>query len=336
MTDPTKNEQEGVVEEQEVDQEEVVDYEAEFDAQYADDNSPEEPAKPIEDDSLESDDSEDEAGEQGSEQDEPAASDDKPDEVNDEYSWIDSLPDEVKDEAERLKHSAESDRGRISAYNRQLRDLREELDRMKSRPAAPPAATAATATAPAVHELPEKFKQLKEDFPEFAEAVDSLREYDRIEFEKQLEAKLQPLEQGRVRQQQHDFNSAVDEAAQEIFNTNETGTDWRDIVQGEDFTAWLRMQPRSVQEAATKPDASEAINVLTRYESDYQAAIANLEREKTKDVSEKNNQSNEADKLKAERAKRKKRSVAPGSKPIISDPNAEGGDYEAEFNARWG
>lgn len=326
--------------EQEVPQEEAdANYDAEFEAQWGENDERLE-AEPNEDEELEdeeSDELDDESGEQGSEQDDPDDSDEESEEATDDtYSWIDSLPEEVKDEAERLKHSAESDRGRISAYNRQLRDLREELDRMKSRPAARPAATGAPATEPAVHELPEKFKQLKEDFPEFAEAVDSLREYDREQFEQQLEAKLQPLEQDRVKQQQHDFNSAVDEAANEIFNTNETGTEWRDVVHSEDFTAWLQMQPRSVKEAATKPDPAEAINVLSRYESDYQAAVAIMNGDDDTDVLEENNQSNEADELKAKRTKRKKGSVAPGSKPIIADPTSEGGNYEDEFNAQWG
>jgi hypothetical protein len=255
---------------------------------------------------------------------------------DDPYSWINSLPDEVKAKAERLKHSADADSGRVAAYNKKLRELRLEMDRMRSRPdIARPADKDATASEPAVHEMPKEFEQLKEDFPEFASAIDAVRAADRAELEETLAKKFAPLEEDRLRQQQDSFNIAVSEASAEIFDTEETGTDWKDVVQSEDFMAWLDMQPRSVQNAARTPDPEEAIYVLARYEDDYQAAVAELEYEESGGDSA-NNTPNRADKLKADRNRRKARSVSPGSKPVIADPNAEGGDYEAEFNARWG
>lgn len=262
---------------------------------------------------------------------EPAADPDDP------YSWIDSLPEEVKEQAAALKHRALSDQGRVAAYNRRLNDLQAEVDRMNSRQTP---ATAAKANEPesAAPELPEKFKQLKEDFPEFADAVEEIRQYDREVFRNELDEKLKPLEQVRADTKKTAFKAAVSEAASEIFNTEETGVYWEDVVRDEDFSAWLQEQPQSVQNAAQVPDPNEAIYVLRQYERDYQEAIAAIEAESQQSQPATNQAPApaRADKVKSKRQQRQRTSVTPGSKPIISDPNNEGGDYESEFDRQWG
>lgn len=271
--------------------------------------------------------------EENQEQDEPAA---EP-KSDDPYSWIEALPDEVKEQAKALKHSALSDQGRVAAYNRRVRDLQDEIDRMKTRPAS---STAAEAPEPssAAPELPEKFKQLKEDFPEFADAVEAIRQYDRELWNQELTEKLTPFEQERTVAKRSAFDAAVTKEAEAIFNTEETGVHWQDVVEGEDFRAWLADQPNSVKRAAVTPDASEAVYVLRQYERDYQAAIADLDSNQNEQipVQKEEPSHSKADAIQTRRKQRKQTGVTPGSKPIQSDPDAQGGDYEAEFNRTWG
>lgn len=260
--------------------------------------------------------------------------------ADDPYAWIEDLPEEQRAKAELLKHAAESDKGRVSAYNRRLSQLQQEVDRLRVRPSKTAGqedqdSSGESAAAP---ELPEEFKQLKEDFPEFAEAVDAIRKYDRTAFDKIVADRLQPLEEARAVDRRKSFVDQVSDGAEEIFDTKETGIDWRDITKSENFLSWLEQQPRSVQIAAATPDAKEALNVLVRYEDDYQRSItSNEDTTTTQDQEEQPTKPNKADEIKHKRTQRKKSGVSSGSKPAPGDGGSGGGgDYEAEFNATWG
>lgn len=247
---------------------------------------------------------------------------------DDPYSWIAALPDAVKEQAERLKHSALSDKGRVSAYNRELETLRRELEAAKNSTRAPVPATQSPSVS-AAPELSAKFKQLKEDFPEFAEAVEELRELDRVQIESRITAALSPVTQITAQKARDDFERQVTASAEEIFRTTETGWDWKEIVVGEDFLAWLKLQPSSVRAAAALPDATEAIAILSRYEQDYEAAIALTEPTA-------NSPALKADEVRKTRNQRKASSVTPGSRPVAIDPKNQSGDYDSQFNAMWG
>ena len=257
----------------------------------------------------------------------------KPAPSADPYAWIQALPEEVRTQAENLKHSALSDQGRVAAYNRQLDSLRRELEaaQRQARTPAPAEQTSKTSVS-AAPELPEKFKQLKEDFPEFADAVEEMRELDRLRYEARLTEALSPIEEQRVAQQRSSFLDTVSAAGRDIFQTEETGWHWQEIVKGDDFLAWLDMQPASMKAAARTPDPDEAISVLRRYRQDYDVAVAAMQDPATPA----NSSARQADEVKNRRNKRKSTSVVPGSRPVASDPKNVSGDYEAQFNAMWG
>jgi hypothetical protein len=146
--------------------------------------------------------------------------------------------------------------------------------------------------------------------------------------------RLQPIEDERTTQARKVFDSEVSNGAEEIFDTTKTGVDWHDVVTSNNFGSWLSQQPVSVQRAATVRDSSEALNVLRRYEDDYQRSVQAKTDVETKKTQEE--QTTKADNIKKTRTQRQAAGVAPGSKPSPSAGNEGGGDYEAEFNARWG
>ena len=251
---------------------------------------------------------------------------------DDPFGWIKALPEEVREQAEQLRHSALSDQGRVAAYNKQLAQLRQELDAAKqaaARPAAPAEQKPSVSAAP---ELSEKFKQLKEDFPEFAEAVEEIREIDRLRYEARLTEALSPIEQMKIAQQRADFDETVTTGVKD-FLPDAPEWDWRVITKEADFHAWLKLQPQSMNTAARSSDPQEALNVLRRYKQDYDAAVAEMQF--TPDTTT-NASTQKADDVKQRRTKLKNSSVVPGSKPVPTDPNAIEGDYDAMFNARWG
>jgi hypothetical protein len=75
--------------------------------------------------------------------------------------------------------------------------------------------------------------------------------------------------------------------------------------------------------------------VLRRYESDYQHSVSQADESGA--VNQEEQPTKEADAIQKKRTQRKKDGVAPVSKPAPGDVGAGGaGDYEAEFNAKWG
>lgn len=258
---------------------------------------------------------------------------------DDPYAWIQSLPEEVRKQAESLKHSALSDRNRVAAYNRHLADARRELDEARAAaarnaPKEPAGQAASEASVSAAPELPPKFQQLKEDFPEFADAVQELFEQDRARHEARLSEVLTPLEERRKKDQYDSFWQEVTEGSKEILKTEDGGYwDVKEVVSGEDFNAWLQMQPKSVQSAARAADATEALYVLRRYKQDYDEAVAQL---LASQATETDPSTAEADKTRARRNKVKQKSAVPGSRPGAIDPKNTSGSYEAMFDAMAG
>ena len=256
----------------------------------------------------------------------------------DPYSWIDSLPEEARNKATLMRNQALSHQGRATAFQRRVEELQQELRRLEKARAEEPADRKPKGTESAAPEMPEKFKQLKEDFPEFAEALEEIQTTERERYEQLLQRRLEPLEVERAQKERSQFEEAVSRAAEEIFHTNETGVHWKDVVNGQDFAAWLHMQPKSVRQAASIPDPAEAIYVLRRYEEDYQREVERLGLNQPPQA-ENTGPSEEvtrAEQLKRERAERKRKSTAPGSRPAETDKESEGFDYYAEFDRQWG
>lgn len=331
--------------EQEESFEEEQSYDDAFDAQWGKESPGK--AAPSEPSSSE-DEEEEEEEEQPAKEEEDSGQDDHKDEPEpkqpakeappaDPYAWINSLPEEVQEQAKALRNQANSHQGRATAFQRRVNELTDELRRLEQARAEAPAEQKPSASESAAPEQLKKLERLKEDFPEFAEALEEVISFERKEVERRVKETLKPLEEERAKKRSDDFNKAVDEGAEEIFHTTETGLHWKAVVDGDDFRAWLQMQPKSVQQAARAPDPDEAIYVLRRYEDDYQRAVKemgldNQGKESQGAVSE---EVSRAEELKRKRKQRQATSTAPGSKPAEGGRDSHGGDYEAEFNSMW-
>lgn len=106
----------------------------------------------------------------------------------------------------------------------------------------------------------EKMQQLREDFPEFAEALDERLNVLSQGDNEELKTKLSAAEKTA--------NSTATELQklQQIRRLDRHHPDWEDIIQTEQYTNWLYNQPQNVIQAANNSiNADDAIAVLNMY-----------------------------------------------------------------------
>ena len=253
--------------------------------------------------------------------------------TRDPYDWIASLPEEQREMAESLKHEALSDRGRVSALTRKVNETAQELAALKAHSTVAPASEEAVTTAPELSES-EKLKRLQEDYPELGKQLTDIWAEREATLRQEFTDQLTPIQAARDADAIASDQAKLEQAAADIFNTEETGVYWKDVVQSEDFAAWLDMQPTFIQKTARESnDAQDGIDVLKLYEDDYQAALA---AQAAPDPSNSGVDTSQGDKVRAQREQRQATTVSPESRPVGTDTDRISGDYDSTFNAMWG
>lgn len=110
---------------------------------------------------------------------------------------------------------------------------------------------------------PEKWEELKKDFPEWAEATEAL-----------LGARLSGLPKSEVNQEEIDRRvservaQVIEPMKKEIFveaHLEAILPDWRDEVRSEKFGAWMQAQPQEIQALAASNDVKDAAKMLRLY-----------------------------------------------------------------------
>lgn len=250
----------------------------------------------------------------------------------DPYAWIESLPEEQREMANRLKHEALSDRGRVSALTRKNQEITTELAQAHSKPVTAASEDAGVTTAP---QLSESLKQLQEDYPELGKQLTEIYAAQEASLEQKFSDQLKPIQEARTADALASEQERLEAAASDIFNTKETGTHWQDVVKSEDFTAWLTLQPQFIQTTARESNnAQDGIDVLRLYETNYQAVIAEQDAAEASDAT--HDATQRGDQLQAQRQQRKATTASPESRPAGTDTEAISGDYDSDFNAMWG
>lgn len=190
---------------------------------------------------------------------------------NDDQIWANATQeqraafDAAQSELARLKHAERSNRGRISALQRQLQDVTRQSGRQS------PAGASGGQAAPGGAAGSDFFKgskwsEFRSEYPEIAGPLEGVIGDLRSQ-NTRLEKELSAI--GDERRQ-----SALDE--QEGLLVGEH-PDWEDLLTVENgFPEWLESQPRHIQEAAARNgkeivDASEAADVVGRFKEFVQA-----------------------------------------------------------------
>lgn len=166
-----------------------------------------------------------------------------------------NAPDELKtqyqqaqDMIAKLEQSDRSNRGRLSALQRQINELTSQRQQ-----------AAESGDKAAVQDADDELDALMEDYPEIAKPMKAMRDQLKAE-NARLQKELGAI--GSERRQQ-----ALDEQATLLA---EQHPDWAQVATEDGFTQWLEEQPRHIQEAASRNwkeivDFREAADVVGRY-----------------------------------------------------------------------
>jgi hypothetical protein len=172
-------------------------------------------------------------------------------------------PPELREAFETERRNAElrikSVQGRQSASDRELQRARDELAALKQ--GKQPAAGGDGERQSDGEPSDDRFKALREEYPEIAGPL--------LDYIGELEGKLKPLEEG-VGQVRQDRTEAF--IAQQIGVLTEKAPDWQTALADDRFGGWLSEQPRRLQEAfkrneATIVDGEEAAWVVDQFKS---------------------------------------------------------------------
>lgn len=180
---------------------------------------------------------------------------------------LDGLPDAVKaklaeiDELKKanaqLLHHVKSTEGRVAAMQREAQIARQAA---KAADDAPTSGQIAAAS-----KNPEKWEALKQDFPEWSEAME---EYVSAKLATQPRTESAVSAQqiaGYVQQQVAQTRAEMQKAFEESRVEDRHG-DWKQTVQTQEFVSWFQMQSPEVRALAQSNAAKDAIRMLDMYE----------------------------------------------------------------------
>lgn len=106
---------------------------------------------------------------------------------------------------------------------------------------------------------------LKEDFPEWANAMDSVR-VDLAKKTAEIEGRIPNVTAIRE-SMQTDFDQQINglQKSFEIRLVDRAHKDWRTVVQGDDYRNWITSQPENVRQKAQSDSADDAIDILDSF-----------------------------------------------------------------------
>lgn len=296
----------------------------------------------VEEDSGEESESPKEEKSEDSSQEEPQKRKTKDDEYRE---FIESQPDEVhKEQARKIVQALRSADGRTSALHRQLNAREQLVQQLYASQQRKGADAPTSARQPdkqegqqPSQELPEKVKALKEKNPQAAEIIEEIAKYysnlSQQQMQEIVDKRLAALETDHKKQEAADKWQQLETRAKDLFG--DTGVTARDIVQSEDFKAWLEIkrieEPGVYRLAQSANDPDTAFIVLEKYERDYQAA---LQEAGLADESQQTHNKGDEIRNRREKSRQTGASVKPTrtKSPTTDRSNLS---YEEEFNLMW-
>lgn len=165
--------------------------------------------------------------------------------------------DAIKEANAQLLHHVRSAEGRVAAMQREF-----EQARAAQQNVAPNQAPTQQAIARAAAN-PEKWEQLKSDFPEWAEAMEGYVGAQLANL--QVPQGLRPEEVAIFVRQQVDASKAEMGRLLEEAKIEGKYEDWRDVVNTSDFASWYAVQKPEVKALAESNNARDAIKMLDMF-----------------------------------------------------------------------
>lgn len=172
-----------------------------------------------------------------------------------------------------LLHHVKTAEGRVAAMQREFEQARRAQQQVATNDAPSQNQMAAAA------KNPEKWEQLKQDFPEWAGAMEEYvtSKLGAIPPQQQglTPEAVAEFVQGKVAEVQADTNRRIEEARIEGKYEN-----WRDLVNTADFTNWFAAQQPEVQALAQSPQARDAIRMLDLFHDTKKRPASDIKQER--------------------------------------------------------
>lgn len=273
------------------------------------------------------------------------------------HDLINSIEDkELRTKVWSIANTAKSNHGRFMKSQQELQQVRQELDNLRRQQQNQPVAQNKQEQEIQDKDLDEKISRLKSDYPDLAESIDALADYksnQKIQEVTELfDQKYGQMHQQYQEQRRYDEMQRLDQAANTIFDTENTGVSYRDVVASPEFRNWLDNQPASIKAFAESDNSAEVAHLLQSFETDYSREYRNQTgRDWREDVISMQNRAEEtdppansrntpsepngtskADKVAQKRDKQRNTAVT-GVRPARSAPNPDvPQSYEALFD----
>jgi hypothetical protein len=159
--------------------------------------------------------------------------------------------DDLQRANEDLKNHVKAAEGRVAAWQRERDQQRQQAEIV-----APTKAEVSTASA-----NPEKWNQLKDDFPEWAEAMEEYVSSRVGQTGQNVSSdQINTLIEQRTEQIRNETREAVEYAKLETKHE-----DWKETVNSPEFLSWMNEQPVSVYNLIDSPKAADAVKMLDLY-----------------------------------------------------------------------
>lgn len=188
------------------------------------------------------------------------------DEKASEVEWLNGVPQSVRERLERIP-KLEATANQIGAYARRLKAAEDRIEAMtQAATEAAKAATAAGDDAPTQAQITaasassEKWNRIKEDFPEWAEAME-----ERISgIRPGTAADIDGIE-NRIKESMGSSLAEVREEARQMARIDAVHEGWEETVKADTFKTWLEAQPEETQALAGSSKAKDAIALLDAF-----------------------------------------------------------------------
>lgn len=190
------------------------------------------------------------------------------------HDLIKSIEDkELRQKVWNLANTAQSHYNRLHHRDQEINRLKSDLDRMKREFESRPDPATQQQKEQQDKEYSEKIQQFKQDYPDLVDKIDAMANNIFDQKSQQLR-ELFDKEYGQMRDRYQEESlrtetQRLEEAAKDIFRTEETGVSYRDVVASPDFSDWLETQPAAVKKLAESDNAAEVTSLFKQFEYDY-------------------------------------------------------------------
>lgn len=271
------------------------------------------------------------------------------------HDLINSIEDkDLRQKVWNLANTAQSHYNRVYAKEQEVNKLKNDLAQVQAQQqVALQNSKSASEEKKVDEETKRKIDRLKEDYPDLSDSIEAMFQTKMTEQSEQLkelfDKEYSPIREKMAEESRQNEVQTLEQAANDIFRTEKTGVNYRDVVASPDFHTWLEQQDPSIKQLANSDRAAEVISVLKNYEYDYSRQFEKVngqswveyvasQREQAKKPQSSTNTPNDpastakGDQIKQQREKRLKTAVT-GVKPSRHASNSGASlDSDSLFN----